>query len=180
MRTITLRNSPLNIRDMKQLLSLNFFKFSEKDIYKIKSKVPTSEHLFRRLPEYCLTSTGITRSEEYLQFVGLNEDMSSSEPRYIMFDINYASSYLEEELSNSGVEWLFKQYNIKLNYKSLVTGYKMNTPSDIMKEETLLVFDIDYSDEDLFLKLIGYLDDNMTLVDTFDILMMNEGINNKK
>jgi len=58
---------------MKTILVLNrFFKFSNNDLYELRKKHKTNDHVFSILPKYTINNDtkNIVPAEYYLQFIG--------------------------------------------------------------------------------------------------------------
>ena len=158
----------------REYLILQFWKYSEKDIYNIKKEVPSFRHVNNNLPEYSLTSNKIMESEYWLQYTGVNEEMLT-DSTFLMFNNIHSSPFLKEEISIHGLIELFNEQDIRLNFNSLISKFNFNTSKTVIPKETVLIFDLEYIDPeegDFNLTLHGLLDDKLEIDSTFDLLEM--------
>jgi hypothetical protein len=128
---------------MKQLLVITAYQFSSDDIGKLKEGVP-NYLISKHLPRFCLTdSNTVTDSESYLQFV------TSGEKKFHLFDINFASSYIQETIDQIGAYDFFRV--LKTDYVGILSKLKLNSYGDYKKTiptQSILVLEIEFNDED--------------------------------
>ena len=129
------------------------------------------------LPEYCLRKEGklIDRSDYYHQFAhNFNENEKNARPSFILFDIYSSTPLLAEEISNIGFDDLIDYLSDedKEKFKNFLL-----TSRQILHEQSMkyirftnhIVIDVEYigsdGDYDVNYSVVGYLDNNMKLIE---------------
>jgi len=101
------------------LLGVELFDISEKLIYELRNSEPRKpENVFEHLPEYTVNTNKDQhfqpiRAEEFHQFLGFHLDENKDEAKYLYFNLKTVDALLQEEINNSGIDDLFKDFNFK-------------------------------------------------------------------
>ena len=166
-------------KKMKTIMLINLFKFTGDDIGKLREKNKSYKHLEKLLPEYCLNrETGKIVPYEaggYLQFV------FEGEIKYWLFDIVGMDTLLAEEISNAGIEEVITK-DLRPLFEH-IGGYKGEDYFRVIPISVPIIIDLDYdsrqyeSDYGIDYKLVGYLNDDLTLIKYEDILNESKNSN---
>ncbi len=101
------------------LLGVELYEISEKLIYELRNSEPRKpENVFKHLPEYTINTNTKAKNqpilaENFHQFLGFNLDESKDKQKYLYFSLKTADALLQEEIDNSGIEDLFKDFDFK-------------------------------------------------------------------
>lgn len=98
------------IKKYKTLLNVNLFELTGDEIGEIKKKEREGNRYYNTiLPEYCLHSeNGSLRTTiDHLQWI------ESGEEKYILFQAMTPDDLLQEEISNTGIEDLLKNIDLR-------------------------------------------------------------------
>lgn len=96
-------------RSHKTLLSVEVYEFTGKDIGELRNQYQYDRYLSRILPKYTINKEfgNILDADGYLQFVENGDEV------YTLFDILTIDNLLNEEISNGGLENIFKNNDIR-------------------------------------------------------------------
>ena len=150
----------------RQLLNITMFEYTWNDFMKIKSKSDNTGQLLSQIPRYTFgINNNLIEAEYYYQFTGDYEDKNNKE-KYYIFNINFASELLSEEISNAGFESLIKEFEIE--FEKIITLCFINKyDTRMIPLSTNIVFDFDYIGNDepeLEMSLVGALNDKLEII----------------
>jgi len=159
------------------LICINYYEISDNFIYKLRESHPNPQQAFDYLPKYTINTNEkgnnqIIEAEYFLQFAGCFENTNEN-PKYLMFDIETLDATLNQEISDAGIDEVFKN----IDFKNILSVFKPQTEEDEMSfvfpNSNYLTFEISYDtsynnengyDCEVYYKFIGYLDDIMNVV----------------
>ena len=153
------------------LLAVELYELSNKYIYEMREQKKKDGQLFDILPTYTINTNENAnnrpiRSEYFLQFVG--NFIDETPEKYLLFRLNAVDNLLDYEISNGGIEDIFKDYDFKklLSVFKPMDDYAMSRHA--MPNTDFLVVEITYeTTQDHFsggwecessFDIIGYLD----------------------
>ncbi len=162
---------------LRALLGVNLYEISENYIYGLRQAHKNPEKVFDYLPKYTLNRNENANNRPvladwYLQFAGhiKNPDHSKNE-KYLFFDVETLDRTMSEEIAESGLEDLYKDFD----FKKILSHFIPHTEDDLSKfvfpkTEYLIAqitFDVSYDyysggyDCDVEHDIIGYLNGNL-------------------
>jgi len=159
------------------LVGVELFEVSNNFMYKLSQNRPMPYQIFNVLPKYTINTNkdGLNRiilAEEYLQFVGsFVSDIGN--PKYLMFNFNTLDSLLNEEMSQAGIEDLFKEFDFKQVLSHFTPQKEEDLEQFVFPHVNYLVVELQYDggfdhegiyDCDMHVEITGYLNDIMELV----------------
>jgi hypothetical protein len=161
---------------VKCLLGVELFEISNKFIYKLREKHKNTDEVFDYIPEFTInTNEGQhnqpIRSECFHQFVGIGEN---EEEKYLYFDLHTVDSQLDYEISQTGIEDLFKEQD----FKKILSKFTPHSDDDlsnfILPKVYYLIVVLIYEtyqdyynggwEYDMEVDIIGYLDENFNAI----------------
>jgi hypothetical protein len=168
------------------ILNIIPYIISEKYLSKLNEDCKQNrEYFYKKLPKYCLRENGtIANTNNYHMY---NEFVVPKENQYYyMFEAEPIEPILKEEISEGGLEYLLKEFNLNILFKklsekpktifkdcdSITKLLKPKMLNDIeylgIPESVNIILELnyigDYEDVDLDINLIGYLDENLNIV----------------
>jgi hypothetical protein len=164
----------------KVLLAVSVFEVSGKFIFDLMKNQRNPERVWDILPRFTINTNknannSITEARYHLQFV----PSENNKEKYLLFDLNTSDELLNEEISNSGEEYLFKGFDFKkmLSFftpgtEEDITKHSLRTSNYIIVELTYNTYEDYYSggyETDMDIDMTGYLDNNMSFTH-FDML----------
>jgi len=158
----------------KCLLAVELYNVSDKYIYNLREKQQHRRDVFEYLPTYTVnTNKGQHNqpmiADSFLQFAGNFKE--HDDVNYLMFNLHTLDHQLEEEISNAGIEDLFK----KLDFVKILSNFVPQSEDDLSKgvfpKVNYLIVEITYDvsydgynggyDCDTDVDIIGYLGYNL-------------------
>lgn len=157
---------------VKTLLSVKLFEVSNNFIYNLSKDKKRHDRVWDLLPKYTINTNKDANNSPviadwYLQFVGTHEDEIDNK-KYLLFDLDTQDEILNEEISQGGIEDLFKDFD----FKKLLSVFKPHPETDITNfnfpKTNYIVVELEYinggyeyyeTEMNIYIK--GYLDDNM-------------------
>jgi hypothetical protein len=147
-------------KTFRTLLDVEVYEVTGAELGELRATAKHDRFLERNiLPEFCVDENGkVRRSESYLQWTDTGEE------KYTLFNATTSDKLLGEELSNSGLEDLVKEFDF--NYILLTfTKHKLKNRFLQIPPSEYLVIDLQYvgggsfynDDVDLLVNVIGKL-----------------------
>lgn len=159
------------------LLGVELYEISNNFIYELREKQKNCERVFELLPEYTINNNSSANNRPALaryhhQFAGSFKHNAEANEKYPYFNLRTLDSFLEEEISNAGIEDLFKKFDFK---KILFTSQSENdTTKFVFPYCNYLVVEIIYITSydhysggyecDTEIDIIGYLNNNLQTI----------------
>jgi hypothetical protein len=150
---------------MKTILSIIPYGMTAHDFFVLRDPIKDkpNRHFFNSLPEWCIRDNGfIDYTENWHQFTGLID--SKDETVYHLFDINPIDEILREEINQMGVEGILEGYDFTELFKQIPLNENPYNSIRIPFNVHIVV-ELDYigkgEDTELFIEVLGYLDNNM-------------------
>jgi len=162
------------ISKIKCLLGVELYEISDKFIYNLRTAQKHRQNVFDYLPKYVLnTNAGQhnqpVTAEYHHQFVGLFSNDTTND-YHLYFSLETLDYTLEEEISNVGIEDLFK----KFDFLKLLAKFVPQSEDDLSKfvfpRMNYLIVEITYDvtydhdggyDCDMDIDISGYLNDKL-------------------
>lgn len=168
------------------ILAVEAYTINTNEIYELRQE--HKRHPFSKLYPYTINlrdyndnaNNNIIQAEYYLQFIGFIKEENPVD--YILFDLDTHDNLLGEEISNLGVEDLFKN----IDFKKILSNFKIEKYIDkwkTLRAPIYLIVEMKYiggydyntggdSEFELEINIIGYLNSNLEKV-IFDVLKIN-------
>lgn len=156
---------------IKCLLAVELYEISDTYIRELRTAHKHRDDVFRYLPTYTVNTNKEQHNQPmladcFLQFAGMFKDTN----KYILFNLETLDRQLEEEISQSGVEDLFK----KFDFVKIMSNFDPHSEDDLSKMvfptvRYLIVeitYDVSYDFEggydcDIDIDITGYLDNEL-------------------
>ena len=170
------------ISKVRCLLGVQLYELSNKYISELRKKHKTNESIFKLLPEYTINTNekggnSPILANYFLQFVDYFKDENLI--KYLLFDLITIDNLLLEEISNTGAEDLFKDFDfIKiLSFFTPHNDYDMSRYITPITRYLIveITYDISYDhysggyDCESNVNIIGYLNENLEPHYYFDL-----------
>ena len=157
----------------KALLAVELYEISNNFISKLREAHKHREDVFKYLPTYTVNTNKGQHNQPmladcFLQFIGSFE--KEDNPKYLFFNLETLERQLDEEISQSGIEDLFK----KLDFVKILSNFVPHSEDDLSKMVFPIVrylivelsYDVSYDFEggydcDIDVDVIGYLDNEL-------------------
>jgi hypothetical protein len=167
----------MSISKIKAIVGIEYYEISDKFIYNLRMNHPRPEQAFDYLPKYTINTNKegnneIVGADWFLQFAGTFENTTEN-PTHLMFNIETLDATLKEELSNAGIEEIFKGIDFKEILKNFTPESENNLEKFIFSHCNYIIvettYDASYDHEggydcDVYFDIVGYLDDNMNTI----------------
>jgi len=158
----------------KSLLGVELYEISNNYIYRLRNSHRDPDEVFEFLPEFTINTNNdgnnkIMPARYFHQYTGMIEE--SDNKKFLFFNLKTVDANLLEEISQAGIEDLFKN----IDFKSILSNFIANTEEDhakfvfphtnyVVVETTYITSYDHYSggyDCDSSYDIIGYVDDEM-------------------
>jgi len=144
----------------KELIKLEVYSVSNYDFYNFSKKFEKYNHhyYFKHIPKYAINSKfgNILETEYYHQYT-MSDPGLDSEKFYTIFDIEPLSSLVKEEF-----EYII-DYLPKIDYNFLREKCVINSLGDIHPVSSYLIIELDYTNDDIIINIIGILDSDFNI-----------------
>lgn len=160
------------------LLGVEFFEISNNFIYKLRESHPRPDNIFKFLPTYTINTNKdannkIVVAEEFHQFIGMMKHNEDANEKYVYFNLNTVDATLNEEISNSGMEYLFKNFNFKHLLRFFKPEDENNISNFVFPNVNYLVVELTYTtsydhysggyDCEMEIDIVGFLNSMLQL-----------------
>lgn len=155
------------------LLGIELYEISEKLIYDLRNSEPRKpDNVFEHLPEYTINTNPGAKNQPvpakyFHQFLGFNFDENKECQKYLYFNLKTADALLQEEIDNSGIDSLFKDFNFKHLFRFFKPEPEENFRNFRIPFTNYLVVELRYTtsydhysggyDCDMEIDVVGYL-----------------------
>jgi len=162
----------------KTLMGVELFEISSNYIYKLRIVHKDPNEVFSFLPMYTINTNKeahnqIMLAEYFHRFTGDYENEDEKNEKWLFFNLNTLDSQLNEEISQTGIEDLFKEFD----FLKILSNFVPHSDDDLSKfifptVHYLIVeitYDVSYDHEggydcDMNIDITGYLDDNLEAI----------------
>ena len=156
------------------LLAVELYEISEEFIYKLREQQHPRQDVFEHLPEFTINKNETANNQPipakyYHQFVGMLKPDKNE--KYLYFNLNTQDSILFEEISNSGIDDLFADFDFEKllskftpNPETHISGFVIPMTNYLVVELVYITSQDHYSggyDCDMEIDVVGYLDHNL-------------------
>jgi len=173
---------------VKALLGVELFKFSDGFIYGLKQKRKNQDKVFKFLPEYTINTNKNANNRPveaywFHQWVGSYKDESENKKEYLYFNLNTLDRCLSEEISNSGYESFFEEFD----FEKILSVFTPASEDDYLKfgfpKINYLIVELTYEssydheggyDCEMYVDITGYLDNNFEIKKFEDIVKFSK------
>jgi hypothetical protein len=159
---------------VKALLGVELFKFSDGFIYELRQKRKNQNKVFKYLPEYTINTNKEANGRPveaywFHQWVGSYKEEKENKKEYLYFDLNSLDRHLNEEISQSGYESFFEEFD----FEKILSVFTPASGDDYLKHGfptiNYLIVELTYItsydhdgnyDCEMYVDIPGYLDNN--------------------
>ncbi len=142
----------------KTLLSVEVYEFTGKDIGELRKQYQHDRYLSSILPKYTFNKEfgNILEADGYLQFVDDGDEV------YTLFDVATIDKLLNEEISNGGLENIFKENDIR-PFLDKMEKKQFKDFQRILPSAEYLIVELEYvggdiwEDFDVYINVVGAL-----------------------
>jgi hypothetical protein len=161
------------------LLGVELYKISEKLIYDLRNSEPRKpDNAFEHLPEYTINTNSGAKNQPipakyFHQFLGFSFDENKDCQKYLYFNLKTADALLQEEIDNSGVDDLFKDFDFKYLFRFFKPEPEENFRNFRIPFTNYLVVELTYItsydhysggyDVDMEIDVVGYLNSTLQI-----------------
>jgi hypothetical protein len=159
----------------KCLLAVELYNVSDKYVYKLREAQQHRRDVFAYLPIYTVNTNKGQHNQPmnadcFLQFAGNFKE--HDDVTYLMFNLHTLDRQLEEEISNAGIEDLFKKFDFVKILSNFVPQSEDELSKGVFPKVNYLIVEITYDvsydfeggyDCDIDIDLTGYLDNELNL-----------------
>jgi hypothetical protein len=146
---------------IKELIKLEVYSVSNYDFYNFSKKFEkfNQHYYFKHIPKYAINSDfgNILETEYYHQYT-ISDPGLDTEEFYTIFDIEALSSLVKEEFEYDIVDHL-----PKIDYNFLREKCVINSLDDMHPVSSYLIIEIDYTNDDIIVDIIGVLDSDFNI-----------------
>jgi len=157
----------MSLKKIKTLLSVIPYKLSGNEMQQLRKKYDNKNYFDSEiLPMFCLNEKGhIRRTEYHLKYIYEGDD------KYTLFEATTADRLLDEEISNTGLDDLIKNFDLTLIFASL-HHYTYDDFSRILPSSQYIVIELQYcsyfdgetTDYDMDVDVLGVIDSNLNFI----------------
>lgn len=166
----------MSVSKQKVLLNVELYRISGRFIHELRKGQNNPEKVFKHLPVFTLNTNEKANlqpiiAEYFHQFVGIMDDERNE--KYTYFNLTTKDANLNEEISNSGIEDLFEDFD----FEKVLSVFEPHSGNDIKNfifpHSNYLVIELTYIssydyhnggyDYDFEIDIIGYLNNNLEI-----------------
>lgn len=158
------------------LLAVEVYEISEKFIYELRKKQHPRQDVFEHLPEFTINNNKTANKQPiparyYLQFSGHLKPNDDDDTKYLFFNLATQDSILDEEISNSGIDDLFADFDFEKLLSRFIPNPETHISGFVIPKTNYLVVELIYTTTqdhysggyecEMEIDIVGYLDHNL-------------------